>query len=97
MKKTQSSFFIYRELQSRDVAQHRLPPAIGFYHELATCCTCEGYSHTDAAASIAIGVAHLLHELQINIVVQCISFLNNCTIFIPEINYKNLNELSRLK
>jgi len=26
-------------VQSGDVAQYRLPPAIGFYRELPTCCT----------------------------------------------------------
>lgn len=37
-------------VQSRNVAQCRLPPAIGFYRELVTCCTCEGYSRMNAAA-----------------------------------------------
>ena len=47
-------------VQLRDVAQCRLPPAIGFCRELVTCCTCEGYSRMNAAAFVVIGVAHCL-------------------------------------
>lgn len=54
------------------------PLAIGFYRELATCCTCKGCSRMNAAASTGIDIAHLLHELQINIDVQRISFRNYC-------------------